>query len=121
MTKPQLLKPGRIYTYDIDLWQIGITIAPGSRLRLEIASAAFPTFSRNLNTGGHNEMETRSIPATQRIYHSRESPSYVVLPVIPSSADGRATRPVRQAAGFPGVASLAFIGMLEGQNIGTQR
>jgi hypothetical protein len=83
------LEPGRVYAYNIDLWQIGITIAPGSRLRLEIASAAFPTFSRNLNTGGHNEMETRSIAATQRIYHSRESPSYVVLPVIPSSADGR--------------------------------
>ena len=89
MTEPQLLEPGRVYAYNIDLWQIGITIAPGSRLRLEIASAAFPTFSRNLNTGGHNEMETRSIAATQRIYHSRESPSYVVLPVIPSSADGR--------------------------------
>jgi putative CocE/NonD family hydrolase len=89
MTKPQLLKPGRVYTYNIDLWQIGITIPPGSRLRLEIASAAFPTFSRNLNTGGHNEIESRSIPAMQRIYHSRKSPSYVVLPVIPSSADGR--------------------------------
>jgi putative CocE/NonD family hydrolase len=86
MTKPQRLTPGRVYAYSIDLWQIGITIAPGSRVRLEIASAAFPTFSRNLNTGGHNEMETRSIPATQRIYHSRGSPSYVVLPVIPDLA-----------------------------------
>jgi uncharacterized protein len=94
MTKPQLLKPGRVYAYNIDLWQIGITIAPGSRLRLEIASAAFPTFSRNLNTGGHNEMETRSIPATQRIYHSRAYPSYVVLPVIPcATSERRGSRP----------------------------
>jgi len=94
MTKPQLLKPGRVYAYNIDLWQIGITIAPGSRLRLEIASAAFPTFSRNLNTGGHNEMETRSISATQRIYHSRAYPSYVVLPVIPcATSERRRSRP----------------------------
>src|SRR5262249_2245761 len=85
MKKPQFLKPGGVYTYNIDLWQIGITIASGSRLRLELASAAFPTFSRNLNTGGHNEIETRSIPAMQRIYHSRKFPSYLVLPVIPSS------------------------------------
>jgi uncharacterized protein len=82
--KPELLEPGKVYAYHLDLWQTAITIRAGSRLRLEVASAAFPTFSCNLNTGGHNEIESRSIPAMQRIYHSRKFPSYLVLPVIPS-------------------------------------
>ena len=43
------------------------TIAKGSRLRVEVASASFPMFSRNLNTGGHNEMETQYVPADQTI------------------------------------------------------
>src|SRR5262249_4020337 len=53
MRTPEFLKPGEVYEYTIDLWHTGITIPAGSRLRVEIASAAFPLFSRNLNTGGH--------------------------------------------------------------------
>ena len=82
-TKPEFLKPGKIYEYQLDLWQSGITVPAGSRLRIEVASAAFPTFSRNLNTGGHNEMETKYVSAEQVIYHDKQYPSYVVLPVIP--------------------------------------
>ena len=40
------------------------------RLRIEVASATFPSFSRNLNTGGHNEKETQFVIAEQTIYHS---------------------------------------------------
>jgi hypothetical protein len=81
-SKPRLLKPGGIYEYRLDLWQTGITIPKGRRLRVEVASAAFPTFSRNLNTGKHNETETKHVPATQRIYHDAEHPSHVLLPII---------------------------------------
>jgi hypothetical protein len=49
---------------------------------MEISSASFPEYSRNLNTGGHNEMETEYVSATQRIYHTHEYPSHLVLPVI---------------------------------------
>jgi putative CocE/NonD family hydrolase len=100
VTKPQLLEPGQVYAYDIDLWQIGITISPASRLRLEIASAAFPTFSRNLNTGAQNELETASIPATQLIYHSPKAPSYIVLPVIPGSPPVGIDRSIPPASGL---------------------
>lgn len=106
MTKPQLLEPGQVYAYDIDLWHIGITISPGSRLRVEIASAAFPTFSRNLNTGGQNEIETASVPATQRIYHTPESASYIVLPVIPESLTGRQGTAASALAGEIGLKVL---------------
>jgi putative CocE/NonD family hydrolase len=85
MSKPELLKPGHVYEYTLDLWQMGITIAAGHRLRVEVASASFPLFSRNLNTGGHNEVETKFVKAEQTIYHDARRPSHVLLPVIPAS------------------------------------
>ena len=83
--KPALLEPGEAYEYHIDMWQTGITVTPGSRVRVEVASASFPIFSRNLNTGGHNETETKYVAAKQTIYHDASHPSYVLLPVIPAS------------------------------------
>jgi putative CocE/NonD family hydrolase len=83
MKEPRMLEPGKTYEYHIDLWQTGITIAAGHRLRVEVASASFPLFSRNLNTGGHNETETSYVPAEQTILHSRDYPSHILLPMIP--------------------------------------
>jgi len=80
---PELLRPGEVYEYRIDLWQTGVTIMTGEKLRLEVASASFPMFSRNLNTGGHNEVETEFVKAEQTIYHNEAYPSHVLLPVIP--------------------------------------
>jgi putative CocE/NonD family hydrolase len=82
-TTPKLLQPGRVYEYVIDLWQTGITIPAGRRLRVEVASASFPVWSRNLNTGGHNETETKYVVAHQAVYHDARHPSHVLLPVIP--------------------------------------
>ena len=79
---PAPVTPGEIYEYHLDLWQTGITIPQGERLRVEVASASFPTFSRNLNTGGHNETETSYVAATQTIYHDAAHPSHIVLPVL---------------------------------------
>jgi len=83
LKKPTFLKPRKIYEYTLDLWQTGITIPSGDRLRIEIASASFPLFSRNLNTGGHNEKETHFVKAEQKIFHSKKYPSHLLLPVIP--------------------------------------
>jgi putative CocE/NonD family hydrolase len=80
--KAELLEPGKVYEYHIDLWHTGITIPKGSRLRIEVASADFPLFSRNLNTGGHNETETEFVKAEQTVYHSKQYPSHVLLPVV---------------------------------------
>jgi putative CocE/NonD family hydrolase len=80
--KVELLQPGKVYEYHLDLWQTGITVPKGRRLRVEVASASFPAFSRNLNTGGHNETETNFVKAEQTVYHSKEYPSHVLLPVV---------------------------------------
>ena len=57
-------------------------LSAGSRIQVEVASASFPMFSRNLNTGGHNEKETEFVPATQKIHHDAVYPSHIVLPVV---------------------------------------
>lgn len=82
LEKPEMLEKGRVYRYEIDMWQTGITFQKGHRIRVEVSSALFPVFSRNLNTGGHNEMETEFQKATQKIYHSKAHPSHVLLPVV---------------------------------------
>lgn len=83
LSKPTLLTPGKIEKYMLDLRQTGITVARGHRLRIEIASASFPLWSRNLNTGGHNETETAYLrrrrrsctaPRTHRTSCCRRSP-----------------------------------------------
>ena len=79
---PTFLESGKVYGYTLDLWHTGITIPAKHRLRVEISSASFPLFSRNLNTGGHNEKDTNFVTAEQVIYHSAEYPSHVLLPVI---------------------------------------
>lgn len=84
MSRPELLEPGKVYEYDLDLWQTGLTVKKGQRLRVEVASATFPFFSRNLNTGGHNEKETTYVTAEQTIHHDAQRPSHVLLPMIPA-------------------------------------
>jgi putative CocE/NonD family hydrolase len=79
---PELLTEDQIYEYTIDLWHMGIQIERGWRIRLEVASACFPSFSRNLNTGGNNEIDTKFVTARQRIFHSRDHASYLALPVV---------------------------------------
>jgi putative CocE/NonD family hydrolase len=83
MDKPTLIEPGRAYTYDLDLWNTCQLYRPGHRLRLEIASSAFPKYDRNLNTGEALGQTTRMQKAEQKIYHDSERLSYVVLPIVP--------------------------------------
>lgn len=81
--KPKLLTPGTVYEYHLDMWYTGIVIPEGHRLRITVASAAFPKYDRNLNTGGDNERDTKFVSAHQRVLHDAEHPSHIHLPVIP--------------------------------------
>ena len=81
-SEPELLEPGKIYSYNLDLWHTGVTLDKKEYLALIISSAWFPAFSRNLNTGGHNETETEYVKAKQIIYHDMKNPSHILLPII---------------------------------------
>jgi uncharacterized protein len=82
---PTLLEPSKVYQYEIELGVTGVVFRKGHCIRVEISSSNFPRFDRNLNTGGEFGTETEMRPAQQTIYHTREYPSHIVLPVIPAS------------------------------------
>ncbi len=83
MDKPSLIEPGRVYDYDLDLWNTCQVYGQGHRIRIEISSSAFPKYDRNLNTGDALGQTTQMQVAAQKIYHDREHPTYVVLPIVP--------------------------------------
>lgn len=83
MDKEVPLVPGEVTRYDIDLWFTSKVFEPGHRLRVSIASALFPKYDRNLNTGGNNERDTTWAVAHQTVYHDAAHPTHVVVPVIP--------------------------------------
>jgi uncharacterized protein len=78
-----LLEPGQIYEYKIDLQATSNVFKAGHRIRLQVSSSNFPRFSRNQNTGAsiHSDAELKS--ALQTILHDHEHPSHIRLPVIP--------------------------------------
>jgi len=78
-----LIRPDKVYRYEIDLWVTSNAFLPGHKIRVEISSSNFPRFDRNLNTGEPFGTGTEFIKATQTIYHDKERPSQVLLPVIP--------------------------------------
>jgi putative CocE/NonD family hydrolase len=81
--------PGQIHEYSIEFWRGTANLfQPGHRIRVEISSSYFPYYLPNLNTGSdNNALETKKVIAKQKIYHSTEYPSHVVLPVIPQRQD----------------------------------
>ncbi len=80
--KAEIIEPGKIYRYEIDLWATSNVFKAGHRIRLYISSSNFPRFNRNLNTGEQTLGATRSLKARQTVFHSSEHPSALVLPVV---------------------------------------
>ena len=77
------MEPGQVYELDIDMWNTCEVFKAGHQVRLQVSSAAFPKFDRNLNTGEPIFSATRMEVAENRIWHDPAHPSSVVLPVIP--------------------------------------
>jgi len=82
---PELLQPGRIYEYSIELLPTSNIFLQGHRIRLYLTSSNFPMWDRNPNTGHEQGVDDQLQIARQSIYHDRQYPSHLVLPVI--SAD----------------------------------
>jgi uncharacterized protein len=80
--KPELMNPGQIYKFAIDLWSTSNVFVKGHALRLEISSSNFPRFDRNLNTGEVQAVAQRYVSATNTVYHDAEHPSALIVPVV---------------------------------------
>jgi putative CocE/NonD family hydrolase len=81
--RPELLDPGKVYRFDLDLWATSNLFKAGHRIRLYVSSSNFPRFNRNLNTGEPTFGSSRMVKASQTVYHDAERPSALVLPVVP--------------------------------------
>lgn len=101
----ELLTPGVIYEFKLDLGYTAIALAPGHRLRLALSSSNFDRFDVNPNTGqpyGDHALSralqssrlrgdapagepeyTEWLVAKNTIYLDRAHPTAVILPVLP--------------------------------------
>lgn len=80
---PELLTPGAVERYDVDLFGTANRFLPGHRIGIEITSSWFPHYERNLNSGAANNLlETESHVAEQSIFHDAAYPSHVLLPLV---------------------------------------
>lgn len=75
--------PGEVYALTIDAGVTSNVFLAGHRIRIEISSSNFPRFDRNPNTGRPVADETAMRKADQTVYHGREFPSHIVLPIVP--------------------------------------
>ena len=80
---PSLIVPEKVYEFKIDLWATSYVIKKLHRFRVEISSSNFNRFDRNTNTGSEYGFDTKTIKASQTIYHSSKYPSHILLPIIP--------------------------------------
>ena len=85
----ELLEPGQVYEFRIDLWSTSIVFNVGHRIRLAISSSNAPRFDPNPNTGEPFRASNRTLVAQNTIYHDAAHPSALLLPVIDAPPDGR--------------------------------
>src|SRR6185503_11833431 len=72
--KPELLNPGQVYKFSIDMWATSNVFKKGHVLRLEVSSSNFPRFERNLNNGAtrylkSNDTGASFVTATNVVLH----------------------------------------------------
>jgi putative CocE/NonD family hydrolase len=77
------MKPGKIYKVTFQPMDTSDYIAAGHSLRIEVSSSNFPRFDRDLNTGGNNYDEVKSVVAHNEVHHSTEYPSKITITVVP--------------------------------------
>jgi putative CocE/NonD family hydrolase len=80
LRRAELVPPGQVLEYRIDLVATSHVFRAGHRIRLQISSSNFPRFDRNRNTGTRTGTGS---PASQTIFHDQRYPSHLRLPVVP--------------------------------------
>lgn len=79
--KAELLTPGRVEEFHIELGHIAHSFEPGHRIRIEISSSAAPMYNPNQNTGNPVALDMEWRVARQRVCHDSRHPSALILPV----------------------------------------
>ncbi|NNC70948.1 MAG: CocE/NonD family hydrolase, partial [Flavobacteriaceae bacterium] len=79
--KEVFMKKDQVYKVNLTPMSTSNLFKKGHRIRIEISSSNFPRFARNLNTGGINYAESKSVIANNKVHHSRKYPSKIRLPI----------------------------------------
>jgi putative CocE/NonD family hydrolase len=77
-----LSEAGDVYEITLGTMVTANHFAEGHCIRIEISSACFPLYERNLNTGGNNHDESEGVIAVNTVHYGVTHPSRVVLPVL---------------------------------------
>jgi putative CocE/NonD family hydrolase len=75
-------QPDGIIKVTINLWPTAYQFQKGHNIRVQVSSAAFPRFARNLGTDESLATATTIKVADQSIFHDPEHPSALILPII---------------------------------------
>jgi putative CocE/NonD family hydrolase len=71
----------RVARVAFELWPTAHRFARGHRIRVQVASGAYPRYARNPGTGEDPMRATHLVAADQEVFHDRERPSSVTLSV----------------------------------------
>ena len=77
--KPELMKPGEVYKFEIGLFPTANVFKKGHRIRVDMSpSSNFPRFDVNPNTGEPIGMNRREQTADNSVYHDAAHLSSIV-------------------------------------------
>ncbi|MBH52289.1 MAG: hypothetical protein CL785_03950 [Chloroflexi bacterium] len=76
-SNPTKLEPNQIHKLEIEIWPMSQVFKKGNRIRIDIMNANFP------------KTEPCPYPSLNSIYHSKDYPSSIILPVIPANSGGK--------------------------------
>ncbi|MDG2091088.1 MAG: CocE/NonD family hydrolase [Gammaproteobacteria bacterium] len=75
------MEEGEVYRVKVSPTATSTVFLAGHQLRIEISGSDFPRYSRNLNMGTNNFIETETQIANNVIHHSALYPSHIVIEV----------------------------------------
>ncbi len=78
----ELLIPGEIDTFYVELWSTAYVFNKGHRIRIIISSSNYPRFEVNPQTGApFMRNDSNWVEAVNTIYHNTSYPSHILLPL----------------------------------------
>jgi putative CocE/NonD family hydrolase len=83
---PSALKPNEPELFKFDLPQVNHIFQPGHRMMIQVQSTLFPLYDRNPQTFVPNIFDAKPADyqkATQRVWHSGNTASFISMPVVP--------------------------------------
>lgn len=81
--KEELIPPGVVTEFTIDLGATCLVIPAGHALRVEVSSSNFPRFDAHPNAAGPIAEARRGKPAQQQVWHCAQHPSALLVTTVP--------------------------------------